>query len=69
MNETTYLRIYKDKNGEIDFGISAIEGWEYETQKEIRSMLITAIYILEDLWRAEREKKSPALEVDSCSKP
>lgn len=54
--ETTYLRIYKDKNSEIDFGISNIEGWDYEKQKEIRSMLITAIYILEDHWRSERDK-------------
>lgn len=57
--EITYLRIHEDKNGEIDFGISAIEGWEYEKQKEIRSMIITATYVLEDTWRRERDKLTP----------
>lgn len=56
MSEETYLRIYKDKNGEIDFGISCIEPWDYKKQKEIRSMLVTAIYVLEDMWRGERDK-------------
>ena len=55
--ETIYLKIYKDKNGEIDFGISNIEGWDYEKQKEIRSILITAIYVLEDQWRSKRDKQ------------
>lgn len=59
MNETVYLKIYKDKNGEIDFGISNIEDWEYEKQKEIRSMLITAIYVLESMWRGK--KPNPAM--------
>jgi len=54
--DKTYLKIYKDKNGEIDFGISGIEAWDYEKQKEIRSMIIAAIYILEDMWRRRRDK-------------
>lgn len=54
--EKDYLRIYEDKNGEIDFGISNMEAWEYTKQAKIRSMLITAIYVLEDSWRREREK-------------
>lgn len=55
-NEITYLRIFKDKNGEIDFGVSSIEGWDYEKQREVMSTILTAIYILEDAWRSEREK-------------
>ncbi len=54
---TKYLTIETNKHWEIDFWISNIEGWDYEKQKEIRSMLITAIYILEDTWRRENEKK------------
>ena len=52
MKDKTILRIYQDKNGEIDFGVSNIKDWDIAKQKEIRSMIITAIYVLEDLWRS-----------------
>lgn len=65
--EEIYLKIYKDKNGEIDFGISNIEAFEYEKMKEIRSMVITAIYIMEDEWRRKREKLYPAAHVSKVS--
>jgi len=50
----TYLKIIEDKNGEIDFAVSGIEAWDYEKQKEIRSTIVTAMYVLEDSWRRER---------------
>lgn len=53
----TFLTIEENKNWEIDFWISNIEWWDYEKQKEIRSIIITATYILESLWRKEIDKK------------
>ncbi len=41
-----------DKNGEADFGIRAdIEQLSLEELKELREIIIVAIYIAEDMWR------------------
>lgn len=55
--ETTYFRIYKDKNGEIDFGVGGVQDFSLEDMTNFRSMLVTAIYVIEDMWRRAQQNK------------
>ena len=53
-----YITIGKDTNGEWDFEVSAmVETLDFSEIKKMRSMIITAIYVVEDIWRREQNKK------------
>ena len=49
--KTEYIKIIKEK-GEFDFEVSAsIEELTFEEYEELKSMLITAIGTMEQMWR------------------
>ena len=53
-----YITIYKNKNGEWDFGVSAMIGdLDFSEIEKMRSTIITAIYVAEDMWRRKQEEK------------
>lgn len=55
-----YITIYKDKNGEWDFGVSGlVSEIKNEEVREFRSIIITAIYIAEDMLRRKCEQEQP----------
>ena len=55
--ETEYIRIYKDKNGEFDFGVSGnMCKIKKEEIQKLRSIIITAVYVAEDMMRREWDK-------------
>jgi hypothetical protein len=55
------LEVGYDKNGEMDFGISAVVGSLTRGQmKDFREMIMVAIGIAEDMWRSEQMKKECA---------
>ena len=44
--------------GELDFGVRAtVANLTVEEIKELRSTIITAIYVAEDMWHKEQHKK------------
>ena len=46
------LEVGYDKNGEMDFGVCAtVETLSYKQIKELREMIIVAIWCAEDMWR------------------
>lgn len=52
-----YITICKDKNGEWDFRVSGLMAEVSKDEiNELRSIIITAIYIAEDMWRRGQEK-------------
>lgn len=54
-----YIIIYKDKNGEWDFGVSGlVSEIKIEEVREFRSTIITAIYIAEDMLRRKWEQEN-----------
>ena len=54
-----YITISKNKNGEWDFEVSAMVGdLDYPDIEEMRSMIITAIYVTENMWRRKQETKN-----------
>ena len=56
-----YITIYKDKNGEWDFGVSGlVSEIKKEEVKEFRSIIITAIYVAEDMLRRKWEEEQQA---------
>ena len=58
------IEIGYDKNGELDFGILAtVQELTLEQMNELRQMIIVAIYVAEDIWRRERERKNPSSQV------
>lgn len=55
-----YITIYKDKNGEWDFGVSGlVSEIKKDEVREFRSIIITAIYIAEDMLRRKWEQEEP----------
>ena len=54
-----YITIYKDKNGEWKLKVSAmIRDLDFHEIEKMRSIIITAIYIVEDMWRREKKKEN-----------
>lgn len=58
------LTIEKEK-WEWDFWISWPFDFDYKEMKEIRSIIMTAIYVLEDSWRREQDKANPACQTEN----
>lgn len=58
--EKEYITIYKDKNGEWDFDVSGlVSDIKHEEVREFRSIIITAIYIAEDMLRRKWKQEEP----------
>jgi hypothetical protein len=61
MNNNHHLITIGYHKGELDFGVnSSITELSLSEMKELREMIIVAIYVAEDMWRREAEKKNPA---------
>jgi hypothetical protein len=51
------IRIYIDKNGEIDFGVVGTMGaLTLEQLNKVRQMIPVAIWCAEDMWRRNNEQ-------------
>jgi len=59
--EKIYIKIFKNKNGEWDFGVSGLCATiKREELSDFRSITVTAIYVAEDMWRRQLEKELTA---------
>ena len=55
--EKLLISLGYDKNGEMDFGISStIETLSLTQLKELREMIVVAIWCAEDMWRRKNSK-------------
>jgi hypothetical protein len=58
--DTTYLTIYKDKNGEMDFGVHGpLMDLSLEDMNKFRAMAVVALGSAEDIWRRQLDRKNP----------
>ena len=58
--EHDFLKVGKDKNGELDFGIRAsVCDLTYEEMTKLRAMICAAIGTMEHMWRREQQRKGP----------
>lgn len=63
------LHVGWNKKGEMDFGVSAVVGdLEGQELQDFRIMLLTAMYVAEDMWRRGSEKRTPATMADVTPK-
>lgn len=65
--ETSYISIGFDKNGEAEFGVTAtIMDLSLEQMRALRPMIPLAIYVAEDMWQREQERKNSACQAAKC---
>ena len=56
--EKIYFQVYRDKRGELDFGVRGlIYNLDLKGFNELRSMIMAGIGIMEGMWRRNQERQ------------